>query len=290
MKRVFVVLIVLAITASACGGGEEEPSPTPTATQAPAADEPAAPAEETLPPATTSAPTNTPEPTDAAPTPEPDVGDGKNTDFCGFMSGIDAAQSGLSDGLDADSFRTAMEESVAGLRQARDLAPSEIAGDVQFVLDTFLDLVALFEEYEWNLIAIGTNATDDPRLLAFDNDAFVAAIERIGNFCGLDLNTRDGDDPDAGGDSGLDVPDEIPSALVPPEVTQSFAGGGTFALETNLSFEDTVAFYTGVLGKPFFVDEGEMAALWTTTFEGGQVSVALGSDSGSVNILITLLG
>ncbi len=183
-----------------------------------------------------------------------------------------------------------MEESLKALQRARDLAPRDVADDVDFVLSVFLDFFELLEENEWNLIAPGTSAADDPRLMAFDGDEFSAAIDRIGTFCGLDLNADDeAPPPDTSTPEGT-TPGEIPEALVPAGVTETLGiGGGAYVLSTTESFEDVVAFYTDLLGDAFFVDNNQKAALWNTTYEGLQVSVSLAEAGGGVEILMSLL-
>jgi hypothetical protein len=296
MRRAFVLMIALAVIVVSCGGDDDAASTTPAPAPAPAAD-----------------PTGGSDPTDAAPQPttapddsgiaddDPpadeaggtDPGAGASTDFCGFIATVDASQDDVGAGFDSATFRSGMEESVAGLERARDLAPREIADDVDLVLDTFLDLIALFEEYEWDIIAIGTSAGEDPRLLSFDQADFIAAVDRIGTFCGLDLTTGGEDDPapDPIGPPSNDVPDDVPAALVPPGATLRIdLGGGSFILTTTASFDDVVDFYKNTIGPPLFEEPSQMSAAWQAQVDGKLTTVSLVASAGAMEIAISIIG
>lgn len=284
MKRVSLVLVAFAIVLAACGGGEDQPAETTAAAPPAAADDGTdadAPTDST--PQPTQPPAAATEDSDTSD--DPDPGSGQTTEFCGFIAGIDEAQDNIDAGLDPVAFQTAMEESLRGIRRARDLAPPEVESDVQLILDAFLSFVELFEEYEWNLIAIGTNAADDPRLLAFDEVEFEAAGDRIGTFCGLDLDS--GDDVE---ETFTDITG-IPTALVPPGVTETFdMGNGSFALSTTMVFAEAVAFYIDAIGPPVFADEDQKLALWKADVDGKSVTVSLAEVANKVEVILAIAG
>jgi hypothetical protein len=296
MKRAFVLGLAFAVTFAACGGGEEEatPAPTPAPNEAPAA--PAGNDQPTADQPTPSAPPAGPDATTAPDsgstadpvTPEP--GEGASSDFCQFIASVDASQSGLDDGFDSSVFRTAMEETVAGLERARDLAPSEIRDDVNMVLDTFLGFAELLEEYDYNFLAMGTAVEKDPRILALEQPEFIAATDRIGDFCGLDLNTG-GDDTEGPDDPPAGEPvDGLPELLVPPDVTETFSlGGDSWIVSTTITYDEAVAFYTEALGAPLFEDANEKTALWNAQVGNRLTSVGLTDEDGTVQIISSIL-
>lgn len=304
MKRVAAFLVVLAMIVASCGGGDDEAEPTttsaPAAPEAPTtndgpsgADEPA----NTLPQPTVPEDGDTGEGGDngemeVVDDPGTDTGQGSSTEFCAFIADVDETQDGIDFGFDTDAFRQAMEDTVAALERAQDLAPGEIEDDVDFVLGTFLDFISLLEEYDYNFMALGTQAADDPRLLAFDEAEFEAAVQRIGDFCGVDLDAGGGEvDPGTGSGGETEIPGDIPEALIPPNVVETFdIGGGSIIISTTASFAVVVDFYTELLGNPMFVNDAEMAGVWQGQFEGTQYSVSLSGDGETVEVLIAVLG
>ena len=227
------------------------------------------------------------QPATNAPSEGPATGSGSSTDFCQFISGIDS--SSFDFGLDPDGFKAAMEDTLRGIQRALDLAPPEVKEDVAFVLASLTDFVELLEEYEYNLIALGTVAAEDPRLLAFDEAAYTDAGERIGNFCGVDLS---GDDdpappPVVGPGGGGTVPD----LLVPPDVAQTLdVGNGSAIFTSTAPFDELVTFYTDALGSPLFADNTQRTALWNASVDGAMFTVGLAGEGGNVAVLPTFLG
>lgn len=291
MRRILVPVIPILLIATGCSGGDDDVATTPTTPVTVSAE----PDGQSAAPPTSGTPTTAPDPAaddpGTAATEAPVSGSGSSTSFCGFIADVDENPDVLGDSLDPEFLRTAMEASVAAIEEARDLAPPEIADDVELVLDAFLAIVELFAEYEWNLIAIGIDAADDPRLTSFDEEPFTGAIDRVGAFCGLDLNADDDPPaPEPDGPGGGPAED-IPSALLPPGVTETFdVGGGSFIVTSSDSFDDVVAFFTDVLGDPLFADDDQMTAVWITQFEGQMVSISMSGDGSSVEILIVITG
>jgi hypothetical protein len=292
MRRALAFLLAITMTVAACGGGEEEPGPqepaAPTADDDGASPQPAVTQPQvTIPPP--DAPVNpAADDPDMVVDDDPGAGEGSTTEFCSFIADVDESQRILDDAFDPDSFREAMAATISGMQRASDLAPSEIEDDVEFVLSRFLGFVELLEEHDYNVMALATEATIDPRLSDMESPDFEAAVSRIGDFCGLDLVT-DGpaDDPgSASAGGGADVALHI--ALVPPGVVDSTdIGGGAVLFSSTASFADLVAFYTELLGEPLFSDETEMAALFQGSYEGAQYSVSMGAGDGTVEMLVT---
>ena len=292
MKRALAFLIAFTLAVAACGGGEEEPAPASDAPTSPAVTE----AEDTSQPAVTQPQTTIP-PADAPVNPaaddpdmvvddDPGTGEGSSTEFCAFIADVDDSQQQLDLAFDPDSFRQAMEDTITGMERARDLAPSEIADDVDFVLDGFLGFVELLEEYEYNMLALGTEALEDPRLVVLESPEFEAAVNRIGEFCGLDLDT--GDDDEMSDPGGSEATGDLPTALVPPGLVETISvGGGAVLFSSNAPFAELVDFYTALLGNPMFVDDGEMAALFQGSYEGTQYSVSMAGGDGTIELLVT---
>lgn len=297
MKRTILLALTLMLITAACGGSDEEGEPTgSTASPSTDANEPAAAPQPANPAAPLAAASS--DPGDGAGTADPAdpaQGSGSSTSFCGFVSSIDtaqpSAQPSLGPGFDPTSFQVAMEESVAAIRRARDLAPGEIAADVQYLLDSFSTVVELYEEYEWDLVEVATSALDDPRLTSLDEEALDAATSRIGAFCGLDLTGHGNGDPIDEGSGPGDVPANLPDALIPPGVTASEdIENGSFTMSSSASFNEILAFFNAEMGDPIFLDEGSMTAVWNDNVEGKITSVNAQGVGGSVEIVIAILG
>ena len=209
-----------------------------------------------------------------------------SSEFCTFIATVDTSSFGF--GLEPEAMRSALEQTVEGLRRARDLAPADVAADAETVLDTIAGLVELLDEYDFDLIKISVEAPDDRRFLEFNEQRFTAAVENIGRFCGLDLNTGGASasppPPSVGGDP------PVPDSLVPPGVTEALdVGGGSVVFSSTSAFSDLVEFYTDAMGDPLFINEDEGAALWSATVDGAQATVSLSGDADGGEVLISLL-
>jgi hypothetical protein len=300
MKRLLVLTVAFTVIITSCGGGDAETAPSnPVTTPAPGTgktDSGASAASATPAPASTLAPgvgDNDPEGDPAAP------GPGASSDFCEFIAGIDESSDDF--GTDPDSFRAEMEETLAAMERARDLAPPAVRDDVTFVFNIFAGFVDLLEEYDYNLFAIGAVADTDPRILSVDEAEYDDAVARIGASCGLDLDNDpgplpgDADPNDPGplpGAGGTQPPGGVPPELVPPDLEQTFdVGNGSVVYSSTASFEDLVDFYTGVIGSPLFADPTQMVALWSGADMDGKVfTVGLGSNGETVEVVVTAIG
>lgn len=292
MKRAIALLIAFTMAVAACGGGEDDPAPAapaaPAATDAGDGSPAVTQAQVTIPPPDAPVDPAADDP-DMVVDDDPGAGEGSSTEFCAFIADVDESQQMLDTAFDGDSFREAMEATIDAMQRSRDLAPSEIEEDVDFVLDRFLDFIELLEEYQYNLIALGTEAASDPRLQALESAEFQAAVDRIGDFCGIDLNTSgESDGAGTGPGGGGDAAGELPAALVPPGVVDTAdIGGGAVLFSSNAPFADLVDFYTQVLGEPLFVDDTEMAALFQGSYEGTPYSVSMAGGDGTIEMLVT---
>lgn len=295
MKRNGAVAVALLIIVAACGGGDDEAAPTTTAT-APqqvedaggddtvdageaAGDDAAADDEPSL-------------PADAEEDGEEASASGSESDFCRFASEVGDELDLVAGGFDADSFRAAVEQSREALATAQDLAPAEISGDIALFVEAYDGFVSLLEEYDYDLTALALQASDDPRLLAFETEELAAASRRIGAFCGADLGfepdegTADGD-----GDGGDGEYGDVPDVLVPPDIIEAFdMGPGTVLFRSGATFEEIVDFYTQAMGEALFVDNGEQAGVWQARIDGVVRSVNVSAGESSVEILVARIG
>ncbi len=180
-------------------------------------------------------------------------------------------------------------------------APGEIEGDVRTLVDTMRALIELFEEYDFDLIAIGTNAADDSRFTAVDSDAFQAATERISDYCGYDIeiSSTGGSAPSggaSGGDGGsgfvADLPEDFPAELVPPdaelEIVSRFGPSLTVQFSSTATIDEVVAFYRDALGEPNLVSSESV--LWSI-FETNKITtVNVAGTDGDLEIVISIAG
>jgi hypothetical protein len=285
MRQAASWLFVLALVVSSCGGGDDSEAAT------------SAPPESSAP--ATTAPGGSDDgdggdvTTTGAPPTTADVGDGSTTDFCAYVGDLDESQEVIDDSFDPDTFRASIEAALEALDRARDLAPAEIRNDVEVVAGTFEDFAELLEEYDYDLMAIAVGAPDDPRFLAFDGEEIVAASERIGAFCGIDLDDgAGGDEPPSGGASGDGgEAGGLVDVLTPPGVTETLdMGNDTILFRSDASFGEVADFYLEAIGGALFVNDDEESAVWRTDFEGVGITVNVSGQDGGVEILLAVVG
>ena len=188
-----------------------------------------------------------------------------------------------------------------------DRAPGEIDDDVDIVVDTIRGLTELFEDYDYNFIAIGRDAGDDPRFVALDSDEFAAAADRISEFCDFDVDlpssggsggggsTAPAGDSDSGGGGGFtagQLPDDFPEELVPPDSEFGFVARITITLTVEFTSTATigeiVAFYEEALGSPTVVTNE--SALWSIVEEDKFTTVNVTGTDGDLEIVVALVG
>ena len=269
MGRGIPLALALLLTLASCGGddGEADQESTAAPSDQPASSE--------APPETTTRPAVT-------------VGD----DFCEFVlsyaEGIDA----LSLGPNPATFETALTDNLAAIEQAASIAPSEIRGDAERYVTAYGGFIEFMEEYDWNFMAMSEASLEDPRLLALEDPELEAAGNRIADYCGIDefvavgpsaLGDRSeerGDDPgDPGGGLGTRLPEGFPDDLAPPRgaVVAAFTSAGvtTASFEVSGDVDDTLTYYTDLLGSPELEVSTPRSAVWSTTFEGAELQLTV---------------
>lgn len=218
---------------------------------------------------------------------------GSNSDFCS-PDRADAVFNNLDfTSLDMGNLQEQFEEMDDILEDWADDAPGEIRDDVNTLVDGMRGLIEVLEEYDYNFIAVGTNAANDPRFLALDDPKFQEASDRIADYCGFDTSDPVGS---TGGGSGggsvgggafsTDLPDDFPSRLVPPESAVGAvvdAGFGlTIEFTSTATADDMKAFYEDELGNPTFADSESV--LWTNATE----TVTINGTDGDLTIVIIM--
>jgi len=175
-----------------------------------------------------------------------------------------------------------------------DNAPDEIKDDVALVAETMSGFIDLLTENDFNFLSLGTNAADDPRFLALDDQEFTDAADRVSEFCGFDTDTFDGNagsggNPGGGGNPGfsVDLPDDFPSELVPPNSTVGFVGDVGFGLTaeftSDAAADEMKAYYEAELGEPTFADA--QSVLWST----GARNVTISGSDGNLTIIVIII-
>ena len=193
------MLAVGGLFVGACGADGSEPFGASADTSAPSATD--AP-EDTDAPADTDAPvaTDAPVDTDApvatdAPVDTTASSRGDGSDFCNFVERTQDTDA-LLEAVTGDpaELEVAMKELRDRVNELRDLAPNEIADDVDVFADAILMLVEAFEDAEFNILDADLAFLEDAQL----DEIITAATERIDDFssdrCGLELGVSD-DEP-----------------------------------------------------------------------------------------------
>ena len=244
----------------------------------------------------------------SASTPEPtggSSGGGSDDDFC-RPDNVDA----VFDNLDFTANLGNLEEQFSGLRAAlgrwADNAPGEIEDDVRVLVAGTRGMIDLFEEYNYDFLAIGTSAIDDPRFTALEDPEFQAASDRVASFCGFDADppsigsipgpgTSPGGGGSPGGDGGFTsgaLPDGFPEALEPPNSEIGFAGNIAGAVTAEFSSTSTIEeireFYEGQLGEPTLVDQESM--IWSILDGSSFTNVTVTGTDGDLVIVVAIVG
>lgn len=231
-----------------------------------------------------------------------DPGSGTSTDFCQFITEYaeDAELSPL--GISAAEFEERFRANLAAIEMAADIAPSEVADDVNLFVGAFRGFVELLDEYDFNFLAMGDQALNDPRLTALDNAELEAAGDRIEAFCGFEpgefITPGSPDDGEPGGTVepgvlGTELPEGFPEGLVPPngQVVASVSIGGATSVTFDIEgvTDDVIAFYTAELGPPVTVLPQPKGALWASSVDGATLSVVVAETGpGMVQVNVTI--
>ena len=233
MSRIGMLSIALVVVAASCGGATSDDAPTTSPATEP----------ETSVTTTSAAPTTTSaEPTTTAFVAAA-VGD---TEFCELISAQDTATETM-DVFDPASVEKSIKDALDAIRGARDLVPSDIRGEYDTLASAFEGLVEALEESGWDMLAIDVN---DPRILRMESPEVLSAADALNDFCGLEAGGTDGEagarSPDAGAGSDAGLPDD----LVAPGAVFLRDASGIKIFTSTASFDETVSYYEGVLGKP----------------------------------------
>ena len=144
----------------------------------------------------------------------------------------------------------------------------------------------------------GHNTTRPNRMAAFDDGSIDQAADNISAWCGWDLDALDGadDGADSGSEDGADdglvvigndpIPEDLPEALVPPEVAGVDDNGAAgLNIASSASIDDVLAYYEDLLGAPLSTDgdtvtfngtvDGKTAVVIVPPITGGLVLVTL---------------
>jgi hypothetical protein len=225
--RIAILSVTVAVVAVSCGGADSPDAPT---------NSPAAEPQTSV--TTTSAATTTSVVVAAAAA-------GGDTEFCELMSAQDTATQTM-DIFDPASVERANREALDAIERARDLVPGDIRSEFDTLASAFESLVMALEEIGWDMTAIDET---DPRILRMGSPEVLAAADALTNYCGLDGGADAGatdQSPDAAAASDTGLPDD----LVAPGAT--FTGEGPSGIKfftSSASFDETVAYYEGVLGE-----------------------------------------
>ncbi len=278
MNRISAWLVALALVAAACGGGDDAGDTTTTAGTS---------SGDT---STTAAAT-----TSAVPVANPD------DEFCRFVLEYDEAVDVQPLGFSPQEVEDWITRAVGAIDDAVRLAPDEIKADVELFAEAYRGFVDLLAEYDYNFLAIGEQAQDDPRILALEDPELELAGDRIGAYCGIDelISSAPTTSAAPGGGGGVipgaSLPEGFPDALVPPggEVIASINAGGA----TSVSFEvatggdEVIDYYSDLLGEPMQeANEPSRGALWFTTYEGASVNVVVSEVEAALTQVVVTLG
>lgn len=192
----------------------------------------------------------------------------------------------------ADALGEALERWAAG-------APDEIREDVETLAAAVRGLFELLEEYQFDFLAIGSEAAEDPRFAALDSDRFEQAAARLEDYCGFEFDRPAVELPqgtDGGGGGGAftsgPLSDDFPRELIPPDSELELAGGVGVAITAQFRSTatlDTIRdFYEDTLGAATVIDSQNM--LWSA-FDGGKVTtVTVAGEDGDIFIGVAIAG
>ena len=286
MRKLSVVAVLLALLVAACGGD--------TATDTTGATTADAPSEQQGGDGEPQDPPSEPEVDEEDDPSLPAEGSGASTNFCEFVStfsDVGDAPASLNPADIEESFTSTAE----AIEQSLDIAPSEVRDDVAMISEAYNGFVELLGEYDFDFLNMPEEATNDPRLTALDGDELQLAGDRIVAFCGLDPEVGDDDVSAGDGDQATgDLPAGFNAELVPPDgdvvVASESLSGTVVLIETQMSIDELVAFYTELLGAPLVVVDDPPAASWVQQTDDGILSVNVGIEDGVTQVAIAQTG
>lgn len=241
------LLAVGGLVAAACGGDDAEPFGATADTSAPS---------ETDVPVATDAPAATDVPADAS------SGDG--SEFCNFVERTQDTNELLEAiGGDPAMLESSMNELRDRVNELRDVAPSEISGDVDVFADGIVMLVEAFEASDYNILDTDLSFLEDEDL----DTAMTTASDRIDELsearCGVSLGTS-GSASDADADAADDeqtVDDfDLNEGSIREQLVAQFVAIGFSTAEAECIANNIDPTSPGILGG----DESEVLAIFET--------------------------
>lgn len=117
-------------------------------------------------------------------------GKGSNSEFCQTLIGFADVTESIGGSTTPEDLREEFKPVVDGVNELDDTdAPDEIQDDVDTAIVAMKDLFVLFEEYDYDFVDIVLEAEDDLRFTALDDPQIEAAMDRVGDYCGIDDET-----------------------------------------------------------------------------------------------------
>lgn len=261
MNRKSPLFVVVLMAVVACGGGEssaEDTSPAPSTTaEAPTTTEvPAASVPETT---TTSA----------------GSAEGEGTQVCETMEADLEANQDV-DVFDPATFEESSRRSLEAIESVAGQVPGDIQEEFMILVEANRDLVALFEEHDWDITAV---PEDDSSFVRMGEPDVLAAAQAVIDFCQLE-------DPAGGGESGESGSIE---ELLPPQAGEVLSTEPIYIVESAAAFEDLVDHYQELLGRAP-VNVSDEAGLRTASFvaDYGDGRVALWVEETPNGILVEI--
>lgn len=226
---------------------------------------------------------------------------GSKDNFC-TPEYADAVFEGFDPLSDTDDLEDAIKEMNSLLGRWADDAPSEIRSDVRIIVDAMEGFFEILEENDFDFMAMALSADpDDPRLASLDSAEFVAATDRLNEYCGYEdidtgssIGSATAPSDDGGSSSGSfttgTLPDDFPAPLVPPDstigVTGDFGVGIGAEFTSTATVDDIIDFYKKALGDPTL--SSSEGTIWSTYQDGQAITVTVSGPDGAVEILATV--
>lgn len=187
-----------------------------------------------------------------------------DSEFCLLIS-EDQEVSEQLDYSDPEQLEEGFTESLQRMEEAARLAPDDIQGDVELIVERFRDFSAALEDAGWDLFSVSNT---DVRVAAMEQPDMLEALNRVSDECGL-AETVGGETDDSG-----DVPaasGDIPEVLLPPQAGEVLAETPLFTITTSATYDELVSHYTDVFGS--MTSESEEQATFIGQVEGAQTAV-----------------
>lgn len=226
-------------------------------------------------------------------------GSGSDSAFCSPAS-VDAVFDSLDFTTGLDDLEPQFRRLGDALDEWADRAPREIEDEIDVLVGALRGLIELLEEYDFNFLAIGASAENDPRFAALDSDEFQKASDRISEYCGYDIDSSSPDSalPSGGGGgagggfTAAALPDDFPEELVPPDSEIGFVGrfgpGLTVEFTSTATIEEIVAFYREAIGEPSLVDDE--SSFWSVFEADSVITVAVTGTDGDLEVVVVVAG